>query len=184
MRPTRSRPLDRQPFAPSSVARRWLLPAALAALLFAPAAFAQDATGANRIEQQMSPEQFRAAGLDQLSPEQLENLNSWLNRTMEAATVTAAATAKSQVQEESRGFLSFGSSEPIRARINGEFRGFGHGRSYTLDNGHVWQQVDSATLAGVKKTDPAVTITPGLIGNVWYMAIEGYNTRAKVQRVK
>lgn len=168
-----------------AAAPRQLLTAALAtALLFAPAAFAQQAPAGDRIEQQMTPEQFRAAGLDQLSPAQLDSLNAWLNRTLEAATTTAAETAKTQVQEESRGFLSFGSSEPIRSTLAGEFRGFGRGRSYTLENGHVWEQVDGATLAGVRKTDPAVTITPARIGNVWYMSIEGYNTRAKVQRIK
>ena len=69
-------------------------------------------------------------------------------------------------------------------RIAGEFRGFGSGRSYTLDNGQVWQQIDDASLAGVRMTNPAVKITPSLIGNAWYLAIDGYNTRAKVQRIK
>ena len=32
------------------------------------------------IERQMSPEQFKAAGLDKLSPEELANLNAWLAR--------------------------------------------------------------------------------------------------------
>ena len=27
-------------------------------------------------------------------------------------------------------------------------------------------------------------ISPSLVGNAWYMAIEGYNTRAKVERIK
>ncbi|HEY0661132.1 MAG TPA: hypothetical protein VGD21_07425 [Lysobacter sp.] len=136
------------------------------------------------IEQQMTPEQFKAAGLDQLSPEQLANLNAWLNNKLEVETTKAATEAKKKVEDDNRGFFNFGSSEPIVARITGEFRGFGRGRSYTLDNGQVWQQVDDATLAGVRKTDPAVKITPSLIGNSWYMAIDGYNTRAKVQRTK
>ncbi|MEG3193031.1 hypothetical protein [Lysobacter sp. D1-1-M9] len=155
------------------------------AALFACAsvAFAQDAP-TNRIEQQMSPEQFRAAGLDQLDAEQLANLNAWLNRTLDTETAKAAETAKSRVEQEHRGFLSFGSNEPIVARLPGEFRGFGKNRRYTLDNGQVWQQTDAATLAGARLDDPQITITPSVIGNAWYMAVEGYNTRAKVKRIK
>ncbi|MDQ3205532.1 MAG: hypothetical protein M3Q40_03285 [Pseudomonadota bacterium] len=176
---------------------RWRRPLAAAVLLglclqvsaqdTAPTAAPTAVPGAARaepIEQQMTPEQFREAGLDRLTPTQLANLNAWLNRTLDTATAKAAATAKSRVVEENRGFLSFGSSEPIKAAVSGEFRGFGSGRTYTLDNGQVWKQVDAATLAGVRKQSPAVTITPSIIGNTWYMALDGYNTRAKVQRIK
>lgn len=160
---------------------RPMLFAALLALT--PAAFAQQAIPLP-IERQMTPEQFKAAGLDKLDAQQLSNLNAWLNRTLETETTKAAETAKKQVQDDTRGFFNFGSTEPVVARIAGEFRGFGSGRSYTLDNGHVWQQIDGASLAGVRKTNPQVRITPSLIGNSWYLAIDGYNTRAKVQRVK
>lgn len=136
------------------------------------------------IEKQMTPEQFKASGLDKLSPGELANLNAWLNNTLEVETTKAAELAKDKIESESRGFLSFGKSDPITARITGEFRGFANGRSWTLDNGQVWEQVDQASLAGVRKTDPQVKITPSLVGNAWYMQIEGYNTRASVRRVK
>ncbi len=136
------------------------------------------------IEKQMTPEQFKAAGLDKLSPQELANLNAWLNNTLEVETEKAAQLAKDKVETENRGFLPFGKTDPIVARISGEFRGFARGRSWTLDNGQVWEQMDGASLAGVRKTDPQVKITPSLIGNNWYMQIEGYNTRASVRRVK
>ncbi|HSM11610.1 MAG TPA: hypothetical protein VK827_08580, partial [Lysobacter sp.] len=139
---------------------------------------------ASRIEQQMTAEQFKAAGLVRLDPEQLANLNQWLNRTIEAEAGKAVETAKKDARNESRGFLDFGSKEPIKTRISGEFRGFAKGRSYTLENGQVWQQMDNATLAGVRKDQPGVTISPGMIGNLWFLAVDGYNTRAKVQRIK
>ena len=153
---------------------------ALAALLaIAPAAHAQPP-----IERQMTPEQFKAAGLDKLSPQELANLNAWLDNTLEVETTKAAQLAKDKVETENRGFLSFGKSDPIVARIVGEFRGFARGRSWTLDNGQVWEQMDTASLAGVRKTDPQVKIAPSVIGNNWFMQIEGYNTRASVRRVK
>lgn len=151
----------------------------LALLGFASAAYAQPP-----IEKQMTPEQFKAAGLDKLSPAELANLNAWLNNTLEVETAKAATLAKDKVETENRGFLSFGKSDPIVARIAGEFRGFGKGRKWTLDNGQEWEQVDDATLAGARKTDPQVTIMPSLVGNAWYMQIEGYNKRASVRRTK
>ncbi len=92
--------------------------------------------------------------------------------------------AKDKVEQENRGFFHFGKSEPIVARISGEFRGFGKGRNYTLDNGQVWAQIDTATLVGAKLESPEVRITPSVTGNSWYLAVKGYNTRAKVERVK
>jgi hypothetical protein len=45
------------------------------------------------IEQQMTPEQFKAAGLDKLSAAELANLNAWLNHTIVAETSKAAEAA-------------------------------------------------------------------------------------------
>ncbi len=84
---------------------------------------------------------------------------------------------------KNRGFFDFGSNEPIQATLEGEFRGFGKGRQYTLDNGQVWEQTDDAMVAGVRKQTPQVRITPGLM-NVWYLQVDGVNTRAKVRRTK
>lgn len=145
---------------------------------------AQDTAGAPRIEQQMTPEQFRAAGLDQLTPGQLANLNAWLNRTLVVETERAAAQAKKKVEDESRGFLSFGSNEPVLGQIKGTFDGFGQGRRFMLANGQEWEQVDATTLHGVRLVDPEVRITPSVMGNAWYMKVGKYNTRAKVRRIK
>lgn len=159
--------------------RRSLLVLALLAL--APLAAAQ---APQPIEKQMTAEEFAATGLGKLDPRELANLNAWLNRTLEVETQKAAAQAKDLVQQENRGFFDFGSDEPIEATMVGEFRGFAQGRQYTLDNGQVWRQTDNASLAGVRRSNPKVRIKPGMIGNVWYLGIEGYNTRAKVQRIK
>lgn len=149
------------------------------------AAFVPAASAQPPIEKQMTPEQFKAAGLDKLSPAELANLNAWLNNTLEVETTKAAVQAKEKVESENRGFFNFGKSEPIVAHIQGEFRGFARGRQWTLDNGQVWEQTNDSALAGVRKMDPQVRITPSLIGgNVWYMQIEGYNTTANVRRLK
>lgn len=160
---------------------RPLLPLALlAAFALSPlTALARDP-----IERDMTPEEFKAAGLDKLSAEELARLNVWLGRKIDTATDEAAALAKDKVEQENRGYFHFGSDEPIVGRIAGEFRGFGRGRSYTLDNGQVWRQIDEASLAGVRIDGPEVKINPSLMGNAWYLSVKGYNTRAKVERVK
>lgn len=166
--------------------RSLALAGALAAGLAAPLAFAQQA--GERIEQQMTHEQFVAAGLDQLSAEQLQNLNAWLNRTLVAETTKAATEATRQAAQDGgdkpRGFLDFGSGEPVTGQLQGEFHGFAKGRQYQLDNGQVWRQTDASSLVGVHLDSPQVTIKPSLIGSAWYLKVEGYNTAAKVERIK
>ena len=160
---------------------RPLLPLALlAALALSPlAALAQQP-----IEREMTPQEFKAAGLDKLSAEELAKLNQWLGRKIDTVVTEATAQAKDKVEEENRGFFHFGSNEPIVARMTGQFRGFAKGREFTLDNNQVWRQTDGASLVGVKLDNPEVRITPSIAGNAWYLAVKGYNTRAKVERVK
>jgi len=61
--------------------------------------------------------------------------------------------------------------------------GFGKARRFVLANGQEWEQSDDTVLSGVRKTNPAVSISPGLLG-VWYLRVDGVNTRAKVRRTK
>jgi len=165
--------------------------ALLIALLLALPALAP-AQDAPPIEQAMTAQEFKAAGLDKLSADELARLNAWLNRRVaeQASAAVAAATeqareeGRKEVVEKNRGFFHFGKSDPIEATINGDFRGFARNRVYVLDNGQEWKQVDDASLAGVKRTNPKVRIKPSVIGNAWYLQIEGYNTAAKVERIK
>lgn len=160
---------------------RPLLPLALlAAITLSP----MTAHAQKPIERDMTPQEFKDAGLDKLTPDELAQLNTWLGRKIETVATEAATGAKDQVERENRGFFNFGSYEPIVARMTDQFRGFGKGREFTLDNGQVWRQLDEASLVGVKLDTPEVRINPSKLGNVWYMAVKGYNTRAKVERIK
>ena len=167
------------------------IPFALLMLAFAPLALGQSTPQAADVSQQMSADEFKAAGLQKLSAQELAALNTWLQRKVGQETATAVQAAKevakeegrTEVTEENRGFFDFGTSEPIASTIVGEFKGFANGRKYTLANGQVWEQTEPATLAGVKRTDAKVTIKPGMFNN-WFMRIDGYNTAAKVRRIK
>ncbi|RYZ71724.1 MAG: hypothetical protein EOP91_10130 [Lysobacteraceae bacterium] len=160
---------------------------AILAFAFAPLAWAQSAPLTSNVEQQMSADEFKAAGLDKLSAQELASLNAWLQRKVGQETAKAVEVAKEEgrqeVKEKNRGFFDFGSTEAIESNIVGEFKGFANGRKYTLQNGQVWEQVEAASLEGVRRTDPKVTIKPGLFNN-WFLRVDGYNTPAKVRRIK
>ncbi len=165
----------------------FVLALSAALLVLAPGLHAQTAPLQGDVEQQMSADEFRAAGLEKLTPQELAALNAWLQRKVVQETAKAVETAREEGREEvvrkNRGFFDFGTTEPIESRIVGEFRGFAKGRTYTLENGQVWEQVESASLAGVRRDNPSVSIKPGMLGN-WFMKIENYNTAAKVRRIK
>ena len=94
------------------------------------------------LQEQMTASEFRAAGLDKLSADELAALNRWLERRVGEQTAAAVEQAREEGRQEvvtkNRGFFHFGSEEPIQSTIAGEFRGFGKGRRYTLANGQVW----------------------------------------------
>lgn len=139
------------------------------------------------LQQQMSPAEFKAAGLDKLKPAELAALNNWLHGKAAAMAADAREQAREEGRQEvivkNRGFFDFGSKEPIASTLQGDFRGFGKGYRYVLANGQEWEQTDQTQRAGSRKSAPAVTITPGLAG-VWYLQVEGVNLRSKVRRVK
>ena len=143
------------------------------------------------LQQQMSPAEFKAAGLDKLSPAELTALNGWLQGKVAAVAADTRELVREQAREEgrqevivkNRGFFDFGSNEPITSALQGEFRGFGKARKFVLANGQEWEQSDDTVLSGVRRTNPTVSISPGLLG-VWYLRVDGVNTRAKVRRTK
>lgn len=170
---------------------RLVLATALSFALAAPALAQRDAAG--DLKQRMTPAEFKAAGLDKLSASELAALDAWLQGApaSTAAGSSAGSDALEQAKEagrqevivKNRGFFDFGSKEPIESTLVGSFNGFAKGKHYLLANGQEWEQTESASLSGVSKDAPAVTIRPGISG-VWYLQIDGYNSRAKVRRVK
>ena len=160
-------------------------------LLSSVTVFAQQRDGAP-IQQQMTAEQFKAAGLDKLSAQELANLNAWLNRTVaqeseKAATAAAAvavAEAKKEQSKRGGGMFGTGGGEAFEARLVGHFDGFERGKKYTLDNGQVWQQIDDAHMYGVKLDNPTVQLKPSVMGSTWYMRVDDRAVNAKVKRIK
>ena len=158
--------------------RRMLLVSLVLSAALAGSALAQSFSS---VEERMTEAEFKAAGLDKLSPEELAALNAFIAaETGKVASTLPAATPVA----DNRGFSRpSGPDGAISSSISGEFRGWSQGSRFTLDNGQVWQVADSTARLRVKIEDPKVIIEPGALG-AWFMKVEGYNARAAVKRLK
>ena len=154
---------------------------AIGLLLAAALPLAASAQSFSTVEERMSAAQFREAGLDKLSAEELAALNAWLRKNAGGASAIAASPAT----QDRTGFDSdpTGGAGEVRSRLPGEFRGWSGKSLFELENGQVWQQAGNDKWAGVKLENPTVLIEPAAFGS-WRMKVEGYNTTTKVKRVR
>jgi hypothetical protein len=121
----------------------------------APAARAQNETGG--IQQAMSPEEFKAAGLEKLTPAELAKLNAWLQGFREKAEKKAA-------MRESRTKLQL-----IVSRIDGVWNGIGPGEIIRLEDGTAWKLGNKDEHYGGHADHPAVAIYKSIFG--WKMRV-------------
>ncbi len=104
-----------------------------AALLFAALpAIADEREAFPGVKALMSEEEYRAAGLDKLSAEELEALDQWLL----LYTATEAGTIR-QTNEEVQ---EAEAAHVINASIVGDFNGWTGKTRFRLDNGQLWEQ--------------------------------------------
>src|SRR6266404_9518198 len=123
------------------------------------AASAQEQTGAS-IQQLMSPEEFRAAGLNKLSPEELQKLDAWLQGYRQVAEKKATARAE-------RTKLDL-----IVSRVAGNFGGLTGRTIISLEDGTAWKQANAEDRFRPRVTDhPAAVVLHGIFG--YKMRIEG-----------
>jgi len=153
-----------------------LLPLLLMPALVMPL-LAQAADAYVPLQQRMSPDEFKAAGLDRLSTDELANLDRWLSGHGKVVTkvVDAGGRPVFYTDKEKVG--------PIMARMQGGFVGFNGQGEFTLDNGQVWKQADSTRIACLSSNNPKVQIRRSLMGN-WMMAVDGCNDTTSVVRIK
>ncbi len=175
--------------------------------------FLQMPAWAEDIEQSMTPEEFKAAGLDKLSAEELARLNTWLqNRDQPqaaaagepapaegaAAPVVAAAPVASTPAPAPSGppiLAKYRKNNPeaeaaapktvdlVESRIVGYFEGWRKGTVFLLENGQHWRVTDDRRFETGSEEGPAVTIKAAVMGS-WLMRVGDYNRRARVQRIK
>lgn len=133
------------------------------------------------LEERMSAADFRRAGLDKLSDEELAALNDWLQK--QGVSAAAAAPGENRIGFNDGGFFQTSpSGDRIVATVDGVFKGWSTaGDLITLSNGQVWRVTDSSTRLRVNLTNPQVTLEQNGLGG-WQLRVEGYNTRARVVR--
>ncbi len=90
-----------------------------------PASPLLDPTKVLELRNLMRREEFRAAGLDKLSGQELATLDDWVGRL--AVRLLSARTRA-------------GCSSPVESRIDGDFEGWNGGTLFELENGQVWVQ--------------------------------------------
>ncbi len=131
-----------------------------------------------RLEERMSSEEFRAAGLDRLSREQLDYLNRWLGAKEPAAI--AAPPPRSGVAAVGGDSVAPPRRERIDSRIVGVFHGWRGRTLVTLENGQKWRQSESGSHGDVVLDGPEVTIKPMSMGS-WLMIVKGCNCSIRVK---
>lgn len=143
------------------------------------------------LQEQMGKAEFTRAGLDKLSPAELQHLQQWL--TLHASDLAASVPASveasaSAVATKSPSALGHKAKAPkikgndiVTSRIAGEFNGWQHGTTLTLQNGQKWRVKDDSSLVVPQPlTSPEVSVKPAFMGS-WLLSVQGYNTRARVE---
>jgi len=166
----------------------FVIPLATACLLNS-VGFAADSDFSS-LEERMTGQEFRETGLHKLSDEELAALNRWIHRHSLAEHEWAEQQARSgdgntaSGPEDRRGLFSRDRGDtPIHARIVGTFNGWTGKTVFELDNGMVWQQTDGTTFFVSGMDNPEVIIRPALFGT-WRLQVPGYDSQARVQRIR
>lgn len=153
---------------------RHLMPFVLALALCGLSAHAQQTGG---LQQRMSQAEFEAAGLDKLSPQELQNLDNWLHTHGQVTTKVVDSSGEPVFYPGKKKYSK------IEAHLVGHFDGWHGNNEMTLDNGQVWKQIGSDAPMCMNSDNPAVKVKPSLMGN-WLMYVKGCNDTAHVRRIR
>ncbi len=97
------------------------------------------------IQQMMSPAEFKAAGLNKLSPQELQKLDAWLQGYREVAEKTAEKKATARAERTKLDLLV--------SRVDGTFNGLTGRTVIRLEDGTVWKQANADDRYRPKVTD-------------------------------
>jgi hypothetical protein len=116
------------------------------------------------LQDMMTAEEFKAAGLDKLSEQELRNLNAWLqgyrHTTATKAAEEATAEVTKKVARESRAKM-----DSIVSRVDGEFKGLTGNTVIKLEDGTVWKQANAGDRFHAQVTDhPPAAVMHGIFG--------------------
>ena len=114
----------------------------------------------------MSPGEFKAAGLNKLSPEELQKLNAWLQGYRDV-------TRKLPQRKLRRGpRRSHTKIDLLVSRVDGTFNGLTGRTVIRLEDGTVWKQANAEDRYRPRVTDhPEAVVIHGVFG--YKMQVEG-----------
>jgi hypothetical protein len=119
------------------------------------------------IQQIMTPEEFKAAGLNKLSPDELAKLNAWLQGYRQVTEQAAEKKASARAAKVERTKMDL-----LVSRVDGTFTGLTGRTVIRLEDGTVWKQANAEDRYRSKVTDhPAAAVIHGIFG--YKMQIEG-----------
>lgn len=134
------------------------------------------------IEQQMTPEQFDAAGLGKLSAAELANLNAWLNRER-AEPVATQSPEERPAAERPRDSYVGADDKPVRSRLKGSVQAWAPGTVFELENGQRWRVLKGSMKLSKPLQAPEIEVAPGLMGR-WFLQVDEDAPRARVERIE
>jgi hypothetical protein len=119
------------------------------------------------IKEVMSPEEFKAAGLNKLSADELQKLDAWLQGYRQVTEQAAEKKATAKASAESHAKMDL-----LVSRVDGTFNGLMGRTVIRLEDGTVWKQANADDRYRAKVTDhPAAAVIHGVFG--YKMQIEG-----------
>jgi hypothetical protein len=116
------------------------------------------------VKEMMSADEFKAAGLNKLSADELQKLDAWLQGYRQ---VTEQAAEKKATARASRTKMDL-----IVSRVDGSFQGLTGRTIIRLEDGTVWKQANADDRYRSRVTDhPAAAVIHGVFG--YKMRLEG-----------
>ncbi len=150
------------------------------------------------LEEQMTGDEFGAAGLSKLSQGELDALNRWI-RSHSLATLDQpkagvyayAGSTTTDPAQDLRGFekqpnikVNKKDRITINSRLKGTFSGWDGNTVFELENGMIWEQANKKDRFYIKPIEnPVVVIEPGAF-KTWHLSVEGHFSDVKVERVQ
>jgi hypothetical protein len=137
---------------------------------------------AKSLEETMRPEEFKAAGLDKLSEDQLQHLDAYLQGYRQSAQKKANEQAQAKAQEQIKEATVKATEEANKtartkldslvSRVDGTIEGLKGHTQIRLEDGTVWKQANADERYKAPITDhPAAVVVHGTFG--YKMRIEG-----------
>jgi outer membrane biosynthesis protein TonB len=122
-----------------------------------------EARASRDVQDSMTAQEFKSAGLDKLSESELQNLNAWLQGYRQKAETKAAEVAVTEAKQKSKSMFS---GEAILSRVNDDNFAGVTGRSIiTLEDGTVWKQANPDDRFKAQVTNhPPVRVSHGSFG--------------------